>query len=96
MMSCPVAHAGSDQAKPPGHPTKEPTEHELEDIPQPPPRYLGGNLQEVDPSFVSKSFWRLATIYGPIFKLDLVKATSIVISNYEYMNEVCDQERFVM
>ena len=63
-------------------------------IPQPPPHFLTGNMGDVDASFFANSIWRLASIYGPIFKLELPGVTSVVVSTHELVNEVCDEERF--
>ena len=97
-MSCPVAHGSSastpDRTSPSQRPAPKTTEGELQEIPQPPTKYFTGNLSELDPSFPAKSFWRLADIYGPIFKLDILGSTSIVLSSYDLISEVCgDQDR---
>lgn len=63
-------------------------------IPHPPEKLFLGNLGEIDPDFAVKSFWRLANIHGPIFKLNLVKRNVIVISNHELINEVCDDTHY--
>jgi len=63
-------------------------------IPHPPEKLFLGNLGEIDPNFAVKSFWRLADIYGPIFKLNLVKRNVIVISNHELISEVCDDTHY--
>ena len=88
-MSCPVHRDSSAGASPP-----QPTHGELQEIPQPSPKYFKRNLSEIDPSFLAKSFWRLADVYGPIFKLDMIARTIIVASSYELINELCDQDRF--
>lgn len=38
--------------------------------------------------------WRLADIYGEIFKLDLPGRTTVVVSSYDLVNEICDPTRF--
>ncbi|KAB8576180.1 hypothetical protein FH972_025708 [Carpinus fangiana] len=65
-------------------------------IPQPPTHLYGylGNLPDLDPAFALRSIWRLADLYGPIFKLDLVKRQSVVLSNYELIKEVLSDDRF--
>ena len=40
------------------------------------------------------SMWRLADIYGPIFKLDIAHRSTLVCSSYELVNDLCDSERF--
>ena len=63
-------------------------------IPQPTPRFLTGNLADIDPTFPARSFWRLADIYGRILKLDLPGRTTVLVSDYDLINEVYDEERF--
>ncbi|KAK0618291.1 cytochrome P450 [Bombardia bombarda] len=63
---------------------------EGEPIPHPPESWILGNLREIDPSFATSSFWRLAEIYGPIYSLNLVKRNVIVVSDYNLIKEVCD------
>ena len=74
--------------------TEQPAENRLETIPQPAPKYFTRNLSDVEPSFLARSFWRLADIYGPIFKLDLGSRSIVIVSSQELVNEVCDQDRF--
>ena len=73
--------------------TRRPAKKEVP-IPHPPESWIAGNLGDIDPAFTIKSFWRLADIYGPIYSLNLVNRQTIVLSNYELINEVCDDERF--
>lgn len=67
----------------------------LEDIPEPPQQYFGilGHIPDIDPSFPIRSFWNMMALYGPIFKVNL-GAPRVVVGSQEYVNEVCDQERF--
>jgi len=63
-------------------------------IPQPPTHWFVRNLPEMDPSFPVSSFWRLAKVYGDIFKVDLVAMKIVVVSSHELINEVMDESRF--
>jgi cytochrome P450 / NADPH-cytochrome P450 reductase len=63
-------------------------------IPQPPTKFLLGNLGEIDPTNAAASMWRLADIYGPIFRLDMTTRKVIVCSSYELVNDLCDASRF--
>ncbi|KAI0869752.1 cytochrome P450 [Hypoxylon argillaceum] len=63
-------------------------------IPQPPTHWFTRNLPEMNPAFPVSSFWRLAPIYGDIFKLDLITRQTIVISSWELVNEVMNESRF--
>lgn len=66
----------------------------IKPIPQVPKHWFTGNLPDIDPSFLAKSLWRLTDLYGPIFRLDLGGADMIVISNYEFLKEVQQDDRF--
>ncbi|KAJ9134022.1 hypothetical protein NKR23_g10415 [Pleurostoma richardsiae] len=91
-MSCPYHKEPADPKAPA---VTEPTiDGPGEPIPQPPERLLTGNLGEIDPSFAVSSFWRLADIYGPIYRLNLLNREVIILSDYELINEVCDDSRF--
>lgn len=63
-------------------------------IPQPPTRWLTGNLAELTPSFPMQSLWRLADAYGHIYQLDLVTETVVVVSSHELIRECLDPARF--
>jgi len=63
-------------------------------IPQPPTKFLLGNLKDIDPLNFPGSLWRLHDIYGPIFKLNLAGRTTVVIGSYDLVNEVSDPNRF--
>jgi cytochrome P450/NADPH-cytochrome P450 reductase len=65
-----------------------------EPIPQPPVHWFTKNISEIDPTFPVSSAWRLAAIYGEIFKLDLITHDSVFISSHELINEVMDEDRF--
>lgn len=63
-------------------------------IPQPPTHWIIGNAGEIDPKFPISSIWRLADLYGPIYKLNIVGNEFLVLSSFELVNEVCDDDRF--
>src|SRR6266480_2032276 len=90
-MSCPYSHDDSTK-----HSTEMPTQKatELETIPQPPLAWITGNLRELNPEFPNSSIWRLADIYGPIYKLTVINREVVVVSSQELVNEVCDDDRF--
>ncbi|KAI0451948.1 hypothetical protein F5B21DRAFT_506720 [Xylaria acuta] len=69
-------------------------ENRILPIPQPPTHWLIRNLPEMDPPFPLSSIWRLAAVFGDIFKLDLVSRQMVVVSSYELFNEVMDESRF--
>lgn len=63
-------------------------------IPQPPTKWLTGNLSELIPAFPQQSIWRLASVYGDIYQLDLVTEKVVVVSSNELGRECFDQNRF--
>lgn len=63
-------------------------------IPQVPKHWFLGNLPDVDFSFLANSYWQLAELYGPIFQLDLGGTTTVVVSSYELLKDVMDDDRF--
>lgn len=66
------------------------------EVPQCPMHYMGllGNKPDIDPRFITKSFWDLADLYGPILKLDIVNRKVILLSNHKFTAEAADDERF--
>ncbi|KAK0729220.1 cytochrome P450 [Apiosordaria backusii] len=101
-MSCPFHVEGattpphsvhSESTPKPATPTLEEI-GEGEPIPQPPEKWLLGNLGEINPEFSMGSLWRLADVYGPIYTLNLVKRKIVVLSSHALINEVCDEKRF--
>lgn len=69
--------------------------HELP-IPQPPEHLYGllGNLPELEPSFVVKSFWRLADLYGEIFQINFVTRRAVIVNTHELAVPVLDDAYF--
>lgn len=67
----------------------------LEDIPQPPEHLFGllGNIPDIDPAFPIRSFWNLAELYGPIFKVNIV-GPRVFVGTQELVNEIFDEDRF--
>lgn len=89
-MSCPFHRALAEPEAASGNGAEQPAVP----IPQPPPSYFLGNIADIDPTFISRSFWNLEKIYGPIYKLDLPGRTTIVVSSHELIDEICDEDRF--
>ena len=63
-------------------------------IPQPPAKFLVGNLLDMEAGKHVQSFMRIAQEYGPIVQLELPGRTLVLVSNYELVNELCDESRF--
>jgi cytochrome P450/NADPH-cytochrome P450 reductase len=63
-------------------------------IPQPKPSWLLGNLRDLEKKTPVQGFWRLANQCGPIYQLKLMGGRLIVVSNFELVNELCDETRF--
>ncbi|CAF4817787.1 unnamed protein product, partial [Rotaria magnacalcarata] len=63
-------------------------------IPQPPTKYWIGNVYELEPGNLLKSFERLKNLYGDIFRLTIFDKNFIVVSSNELVNFVCDESKF--
>lgn len=65
-------------------------------IPQPPEHLFGmlGNLPDIDRKRMTLSLLKLADIYGPIFKLNVLSQNVIVVSSQALTSEICDESRF--
>jgi cytochrome P450/NADPH-cytochrome P450 reductase len=69
------------------------TQNELP-IPQPPPHFLVGNLNEISAENRLASLTRLFKLYGPIYKLSMGGKTFIYLGSHELVDEICDDDRF--
>lgn len=94
-MSCPFSSASGPAPHPLPSDAKEASRTEVAVLPQPPEHLLGflGNIPDIEPAFPSRSFWKLAELYGPIFKLKL-REEFVVVSDQKHVNEICDENRF--
>jgi cytochrome P450/NADPH-cytochrome P450 reductase len=72
----------------------QPSNVELEPIPQPPGKPIVGNLLDIETGQAVQDLNRLARSYGPIFKLTLVNREAVFISGFELTDEICDEQRF--
>lgn len=63
-------------------------------IPQPPPKFLLGNLGDIDPENRMASLTKLFKLYGPIYKLNLGGKMVTFVGSHEIADEICDDERF--
>ena len=70
------------------------TETQLVPIPQPPGKPLVGNALTVDANRQIQSLMELAEEYGPIFQLDMMGTSLIIVSGADLVAEVCDEKRF--
>jgi cytochrome P450/NADPH-cytochrome P450 reductase len=66
----------------------------LEPIPQPPPYPVIGNLLDVRGEVPILNLMKLAETYGPIYRLGLGGRSMVVLSSFELVDQVCDNERF--
>jgi cytochrome P450 / NADPH-cytochrome P450 reductase len=66
----------------------------LDEIPGPRGVPLLGNVFDIDTASPFESLLRLATEYGPIYKLDTPGATRLIVSGPELVDELCDDSRF--
>ena len=53
-----------------------------------------GNVSDIDTSTPHASYCRLADVYGEVFGFRMAGQHTVVINNYELLNEVCDEKRF--
>ncbi|CAF9941084.1 hypothetical protein IMSHALPRED_002415 [Imshaugia aleurites] len=63
-------------------------------IPQPPGLPIIGDIGELDRTNISKRYSRLAGIYGPVFRLNLLGRTYVISGSLDLVKEVCDEKRF--
>src|SRR6185437_6707090 len=66
----------------------------LNPIPQPATKPVVGNMLSLDSTAPAQSLVRLAREFGPIFWLDMMGATLVVVSGHDLVNELCDEKRF--
>ncbi|KAL6809711.1 cytochrome P450 [Trichoderma sp. SZMC 28015] len=63
-------------------------------IPQPRTIPLLGNIPDINLEYPLGSLLHLADKYGPIYKLSIGGTKLVILSSYEFVNEVCDDSRF--
>ncbi|KAK3943363.1 cytochrome P450 [Diplogelasinospora grovesii] len=63
-------------------------------IPGPTPRFIIGNLLDVQDEVPIRALERLVDIYGPIYKLVLKGDDSIFVGGFDLFDELCDETRF--
>ena len=68
---------------------------DLERIPHPPTLPVVGNVLAIDPEDPMASMVSLMKRYGPIITLKFPKQTIIAVGCQEYVQELCDQERYI-
>lgn len=66
----------------------------LEAIPQPPGHPIIGNLLDLRGEVPLLNMMKLAEIYGPIFRLQLGGRSIVILSSFELVDEICDNDRF--
>ncbi|KDN36010.1 cytochrome P450 [Tilletiaria anomala UBC 951] len=63
-------------------------------IPQPPERFLTGNLTDIHSTESLPDLVRLSAIYGPIYQLHLLDQYIVFLSSHEQVDHVCDEGKF--
>ncbi|KAL7933075.1 cytochrome P450 [Trichoderma chlorosporum] len=63
-------------------------------IPQPRSIPLLGNIQDINMDYPLGSLLHLANKYGPIYRLSIGSTKLVIVSSYELVDEVCDDDRF--
>ena len=66
----------------------------LEPIPQPPGYPVIGNLLDLDSEAPLQALMKLPRQYGSIFRLNLPIGHLLVVSGFDLVDELCDDERF--
>lgn len=66
----------------------------LQPIPQPKPRPIVGNLNDVDQDKGVFGLAELAKEYGPLFRLEVLGNNLLIVTSQELVNELCDETRF--
>ncbi|HET8913559.1 MAG TPA: cytochrome P450, partial [Ktedonobacteraceae bacterium] len=66
----------------------------LEQIPQPPTKFLVGNLLDMGPDDHVQALMKMAEEYGPIYQLDLPGRQLVVVSGFDLVDELSDESRF--
>lgn len=66
----------------------------LQRIPQPDTTLLLGNLLDLESAAPIQGFMRLAKTFGPIYKLDVLGRTLLIVSSQELVHELSDEQRF--
>lgn len=73
---------------------KQQSSSHFERIPQPPEKFLIGNLLDIRATDAVQDLIHLAQEYGPIFQLSLPGRQLVVVSGFDLVNELCDESRF--
>ena len=66
----------------------------LESIPQPPTKPLVGNLLDIGADNHVQNFMKLAQEYGPIVQLDVPGRELVLVSGFDLVDELSDENRF--
>src|SRR3979409_2577005 len=67
---------------------------DLQPIPQPPPYPVIGNLLDVRSDVPILNLMKLAETYGPIYRLRIAGPSLVVLSSFELVDQICDNEHF--
>jgi cytochrome P450/NADPH-cytochrome P450 reductase len=70
------------------------TDDKLARIPQPPEKFLLGNMLDLSAATPVQDMIRLAREYGPIYRMVFRGRVVLVVSGHELVNELSDENRF--
>lgn len=70
------------------------TDDKLARIPQPPEKFLLGNMLDLSAATPVQDMIRLAREYGPIYRMVFRGRVVLVVSGHELVNELSDEDRF--
>ncbi len=68
--------------------------HIYDAIPQPPTKPLVGNLLDIGADDHVQNFMKIAQEYGPIVQLDFPGRELVLVSNFDLVDELSDEQRF--
>ncbi|REK04556.1 MAG: cytochrome P450 [Acidobacteria bacterium] len=78
----------------PGDSGEQTTAPSLQPIPHPPDRPIVGNIFDLSASTQVQDLMRMARRYGGIFYLSIGGRRNIFVSDFELVDELCDESRF--
>ena len=70
------------------------SENPLHPIPSPPRKFVLGNMLSVRADAPIQDMMRLTRELGPIFWLDMMGKPMVIVSGFDLVDELCDEQRF--
>ena len=70
------------------------SDNPLHPIPSPPRKFMIGNMLSVRADSPIQDMMQLSRELGPIFWLDMMGKPMVIVSGYDLVDELCDEQRF--